>query len=130
MRDGRPLPGDRRPGSRARSADPEEEMFLRSRTRASGGALKAIRKIVLGVLLVLGSVAFAVSTGLCVLLYRHAHPPRIASQETPESLFTKYEDASFTSSDGVPLSGWWIAGREGLPALILCHDRGASRSSL
>jgi pimeloyl-ACP methyl ester carboxylesterase len=132
MRNVRPLPGDRRLGARGRlgNRDPDDDLYLAAPERRSGGALRGLRKIILGVLLVLGSVALAVSGVLGVLLYRHAHPPRIPSQETPESLFTKYEDASFTSSDGVPLSGWWIPGQEGLPALILCHDRGASRASL
>ncbi len=132
MRNSRPLPGERRLGARGRlgARDPDEDVYFAAPERRTGGALRAIRKIVLGVLLLIGSVVLVVSGVLGVLLYRHAHPPRLTSEETPESLFTRYEDASFTSSDGVSMSGWWIPGREKAPALILCHDRGASRASL
>src|SRR5262249_44281134 len=45
-------------------------------------------------------------------------------------LFTNYQDAAFTSPDGVSLTGWWLPGKEGVPAIILCHDLGSSRASL
>jgi pimeloyl-ACP methyl ester carboxylesterase len=67
---------------------------------------------------------------LGVLLYRHAHPGRAAASETPAELFTRYDDVSFTASDGVRVEGWWIAGKPGNPILVLCHDLAGSKASL
>ena len=75
-------------------------------------------------------VVLVISGVLRFCLYRHAHPGLAASTETPEALFTHYEDVAFTSSDGVALSGWLIPGKEGAPVVILCHDLGESKSSM
>jgi pimeloyl-ACP methyl ester carboxylesterase len=92
--------------------------------------LRGVRRIAGGLLLVVLTVVIVVSGGLFAMLYRHAHPPRVVSSETPSALFTRYEDAAFTSSDGVSLTGWWFPGKAGMPAIILCHDLGSSRSNL
>ncbi len=76
------------------------------------------------------AVVLLVAAFLGVTMYRYAHPPAAASQETPDRLFLAYKDVSFPSADGVPLSGWWIEGTGGLPVLVLCHDLGESRASL
>lgn len=45
---------------------------------------------------------------------------------TPEELGLKYEDISFTASDGVPLKGWYIPGTR-KEAVIMVHGHGADR---
>src|SRR6059036_3858004 len=107
-------------GSRIRS---------RSRSIAPAGSRRSARLAALrrGLLVagaaVLGLAAFLVGA-LLLLLYRQAHPPRAGGAETPGAVFTRYEDAPFSSVDRVPLAGWWIPGRAGAPVVILCHDLG------
>src|SRR6185436_19053748 len=57
-------------------------------------------------------------------------PERIAPGTTPASLLIDYEEVSFHSLDGVPLAGWFVAGKRGAPTLILVHDLGQDRSHL
>jgi len=62
---------------------------------------------------------------------RQTTPARVA--ETPidfESMTVHADDVEFDSADGVRLSGWWIDGEPGRPPVMLCHDFGASKSSL
>jgi len=42
----------------------------------------------------------------------------------------KMEPVRFRSSDGIDLAGWLIPGKPDLPAIVLCHDLGGSKSSL
>jgi pimeloyl-ACP methyl ester carboxylesterase len=77
-----------------------------------------------------GVVTFVSFGAIGFLMYKHSHPPRVAAAETPEALFTRYENVEFPSTDGIPLVGWWISGAPGSPVVILCHDLGESRSSL
>src|SRR5437870_5064646 len=95
-----------------------------------GGRVRALLKTLLGLLAVAVTGAALVGVFLGVLLYRHAHPPRISSTVTPASVFTRYEDVTVSSSDGVPLAAWWIAGKPGAPVVLLAHDLGDSRASL
>jgi pimeloyl-ACP methyl ester carboxylesterase len=117
------------PGGRYRSAD-EEVLLPEEGKTPSRHALRGARRIASGLLLVVLTVVVVVSSGLFVILYRYAHPPRVLSDQNPSALFTHYQDAAFVSPDGVSLTGWWLPGRDGLPAIILCHDLGSSRSSL
>lgn len=110
-----------------------EEGFTRPvarRPRSRSGAWMLVRRAALGGVACLALVILVAGGSLGLLLHRHAHPARELSSETPDALFTSYEDVSFTSSDGVPLSGWWIPGGQGLPVLILCHDLGRSKASM
>lgn len=94
------------------------------------GRFRLLRRWVLALLIVPAALVALSSGVMGLLVYRHAHPPRGASLETPSSVFTQYADAPFTASDGVPLAGWWIAGRDGAPVLILAHDLGESRAAM
>jgi pimeloyl-ACP methyl ester carboxylesterase len=115
------------PGGRHRDVD---ELILPDEPSSSGTVLLGVRRIAGGLLLVVLTVVVAVSGGLFAMLYRHAHPPRVVSEENPSALFTNYQDAAFTSPDGISLTGWWLPGKPGMPAIILCHDLGSSRASL
>jgi pimeloyl-ACP methyl ester carboxylesterase len=89
-----------------------------------------VGKGLFGVLICAGVAAVIITGTLGMFLYRHAHPQRAASVETPAELFTRFDDVRFRSSDGIIITGWWIPGREGNPILILCHDLGESKASL
>lgn len=72
-----------------------------------------------------------VVTGTFVQVYRAMHPPRDTGAGIDfESMKMRVQEVQFTASDGVSLSGWYLAGEPGRPTLILCHDRGSDRSSL
>lgn len=117
--------------SRRMLAELEDERVRPAvRPKPQTGTWRLVRRAGLGAAVFLGSVAVVVAAFLAVQLYRHAHPPRMVSPETPAGVFTHYEDVAFSSSDGVALSGWWIPGGQGLPVLVLCHDRGGSKASL
>jgi len=116
------------PGGRYRDVD--GEVRLPGDPRPFSPVLRAVRRIAGGLLLVVLTVVLVVSGVLFAMLHHHAHPPRVVSDENPSTLFTHYEDAAFTSPDGVSLTGWWLPGKAGMPAIILCHDRGSSRASL
>ncbi len=64
-------------------------------------------------------------------VFRAIHPARV--QEAPGELLSAVlpiEEVTFLSTDGVSLSGWLMRGREGRPAVILCHDLGGDRNSV
>ena len=118
-----PLPGGQAWG---RWADED----LRVQPPRKVGPLAVARRIVIGAALVVAAVALGGSMVLGVVLYRYAHPPRSQEAADPAALFLPFQDVQVPSSDGVPISAWWIRGGAGLPAVILGHDRGSSRSSL
>jgi pimeloyl-ACP methyl ester carboxylesterase len=117
------------PGGRYRDTNQTLTLPQEGRTRV-GTALRGIRRIAGGLLLVVLTVVILVSVGLYAVLYKHAHPPRVVSGDNPSTLFTHYQDAAFTSSDSLYLTGWWLPGQSGMPAIVLCHDLGSSRTSL
>src|SRR5438046_256353 len=76
-------------------------------------------------------VALAVPTACALaLIYSIAHPPRDKQAVDPADFLLTTEDVSFQSTDGVPLSGWFIRGKPGGTVILLCHDLGSSRASL
>jgi pimeloyl-ACP methyl ester carboxylesterase len=85
-----------------------------------------------------GSVYAALTAGVAILIvaavlrvHGTLHPPR-RSDAPPDTdaLHLDLEEVSFNSVDGVPLRGWHIPGDPGVPAILLCHDLGAARTSL
>ncbi len=78
--------------------------------------------------------AFAVGVGagaLGIRVHQVTRPTRHndAPQDLAQAL-VKMEPVRFRSSDGIELGGWLIPGKPELPAIVLCHDLGASKSSL
>ena len=111
-------------------------MHQLGRIQSRRGGLRARGlKIALVAVCALSAVTAVVAGGLGFLIYTRAHPARVHPTETPDALFTRYENATFIAPDGVSLSGWWIVGkaaasaRERAPVVILCHDLGESRAS-
>ena len=46
---------------------------------------------------------------------------------TPSALQLGFEEAAFTSSDGVPLKGWWVAAPQAKGTVVLVHGLNRSR---
>ena len=83
-------------------------------------------KIVLGLFV----VVLLFCGGAYALLWSVTHPARDKSGIDPADLMLRAEDVTIRATDGVLLSGWFIKGSPGAPAIILCHDLGGSRASL
>lgn len=62
----------------------------------------------------------AVGFGAAVLWFsrRWIMPPRVVFQPPAEE---HLQEARFRSTDGTPLTGWFLPGDPGRPALVLCH---------
>src|SRR6266850_1598490 len=50
--------------------------------------------------------------------------------KTPESVGLQVTNAEFTSSDGIPLRGWWSPGDSSMPVIIFVHGLNRSRLEL
>src|SRR6516162_3172128 len=46
---------------------------------------------------------------------------------TPEAVGLSVTDVAFTSSDGIPLKGWWNTGDSSMPVIIFVHGLNRSR---
>ncbi len=68
---------------------------------------------------------------LAIRVHQATHPPRRSDEKLDvAAMLVKVQSVRFQSSDGVSLAGWLISGRPDLPAIVLCHDLGGSKSSL
>jgi len=85
-----------------------------------------------GILLLTVVFVFAVIAGvLSIRVDRATRPDRVLEASTVlASTFAKFEEVHFPAADGVDLAGWKIPGKPGHPAIVLCHDFGASKASL
>ena len=80
-------------------------------------------------MVVVGAVVALGVLGLQV--YRVTHPPRWPDAAVNLGAeLAKAEDVTFAAGDGVRLAGWLLAGTQGKPAIVLCHDLGASKNTL
>ena len=85
----------------------------------------------LGLLLLVLLAVLAVPTaGAFALIYSITHPQRDKQVVDPSDFLLPAEEVTFSSTDGVPLSGWFVRGRPGGTVILLCHDLGSSRASL
>src|SRR3954467_11439831 len=48
----------------------------------------------------------------------------------PSSLGLQVTNVEFTSSDGIPLKGWWSSGNPSMPVIIFIHGLNRSRIEL
>ncbi len=71
-----------------------------------------------------------VGGGSIALIHAVTHPARSTTRLDPEDFILPAEEIEFDAADGVPLAGWFVRGRPGWPAILLCHDLGSSRSAL
>jgi pimeloyl-ACP methyl ester carboxylesterase len=86
----------------------------------------ALKKTLVVLVIVIGVPVAA----LLALIHAASQPAPDRSRQDLSEMLLKYEDASFTASDGVRLAAWFVFGRPGAPPILLCHDLGGSRSQL
>ncbi len=67
---------------------------------------------------------------LILLIHDVTHPSRPTTDLDPADLSVRVEEVEFEAADGITLSGWFVRGRPGWPAIVLCHDLGSSRRDL
>lgn len=80
--------------------------------------------------ILLGLVLFLLFTSLWGF-YISIKPSKIVSSVTPKDLGLEYEDVTFTTSDGVKLSGWWIpAETPEAKTIVLLHGYPADKGDI
>jgi pimeloyl-ACP methyl ester carboxylesterase len=73
-------------------------------------------------------VVLPVGASFLITNSRFRFPER--GPKTPESVGLSVDGAEFTSSDGIPLRGWWNPGDSAMPVIIFVHGLNRSRLEL
>jgi pimeloyl-ACP methyl ester carboxylesterase len=92
----------------------------------SAGAARGLTRLLIILIVVLAVPAI----GVIALIHAASQPVTDRAKADPSEVLLQTEDATFVSSDGVSLSGWFLRGKRGAPPIVLCHDLGGSRSQL
>ncbi len=93
--------------------------------------MKFLRTLPGAIVLVIAFAAAIAALAVGVRVWGCVHPIRIVEPPAvPAAALVRIDDVRFPASDGIDLAGWRIDGRPGMPAVILCHDLGASKASL
>lgn len=82
------------------------------------------RRVVRGVLFLVGLLAAFVLFITAVLARRMVRPPRLPLWATPADVGMPFEDVQFVAADGLSLSGWFIPAVVGAPpkgTIVLVH---------
>ena len=82
--------------------------------------------------MLVGVAAWVGLTGWTALRVHRVTSPERQVEALPdfESMQIRVTEVEFPSADGMTLRGWWMPGNEGLPPILLCHDRGSSKRSM
>lgn len=64
----------------------------------------------------------------CSALDRYMFVPKVEIHATPEKYRIAYQNIWFTSSDAVPLNGWFLPGAPGLPLVVFFHGNAGNLS--
>jgi len=80
-------------------------------------------------ILIIGGLVYA---GLALYLYffqaGYIYFPYRELEGTPEAVKLAYEDVSFTASDGVKLTGWYVPAEDARGTILFCHGNGGNIS--
>ncbi|MDP6659899.1 MAG: alpha/beta fold hydrolase [Candidatus Pacebacteria bacterium] len=86
-----------------------------------------IKTIIVGVTFFLVFISFASLWGFASSI----RPPKIISANTPKDLGLEYEDITFTTGDGIDLSGWFIPSKNTeAKTIILLHGYPADKGDI
>ncbi len=92
--------------------------------RSKGRFPKSLRTVFPAlVILIAGTGAI-----LGFLVFRVTHPSPVEEPVTPSQYLMPWSDVSWTTEGGEEMSGWWVAGTKGAPAIIVAPGYGMSRS--
>lgn len=94
--------------------------------------IRPTRRLKLAICLLTPLVFLSASTSVAtqVLTYLAVHPPRERLDKSPANLGLAYEEVTFTTSDSLQLSGWFVPSHQGRAAVILGHGFTRSRQEL
>jgi len=92
-------------------------------TRGARGWLR------LALALALGLAAAVLLLSLAIAVAATNVPPTALGEESPADRGLPFEDATFSMSDGVTLSGWYLPSQNGA-AVVLLHGSGSTRSAV
>jgi len=84
------------------------------------------RRVILGAAVLLVPAALLAFFGFIV--YQIKFPDPVPEDVGPSHYLLKFEEVAWTSPDGSEVTGWWIPGRAGAPAVVLAPGFGLSRS--
>jgi pimeloyl-ACP methyl ester carboxylesterase len=90
----------------------------------------AIRLLVAVVCLIALLLFVVLPVGASFLITNGTFRYRERGPKTPEAVGLSTTDVEFTSSDGVPLRGWWSSGDASMPVIIFVHGLNRSRLEL
>ena len=69
-------------------------------------------------------------TGAGFMVYKMTHPETALEALTPTNFLLAYSELRWKAPSGREISGWWMPGIRGAPAVILCHGYGSNRSEV
>lgn len=75
-------------------------------------------------------LAAAVLGVFVYLTYRLTHPAAVQEPVNPSHFLLPSKDVDWNSMDGVRIPGWWIAGSNGAPGVVLAPGYGMSRADV
>lgn len=81
------------------------------------------------VAIIAGLTAF-IFGGVTLVVWQSLHPARFPLMSTPADEGIAYEDVTFPSRDGFPLSGWWVPASSPRGTVILCHGYPSDRRDM
>jgi pimeloyl-ACP methyl ester carboxylesterase len=84
------------------------------------------------IVLIVGLVGTAIVVGLAAFRVEFAITPQRVPVATIDfqSMRLPVREIEFAAADGLELKGWLVRGRAGYPAIVLCHDWGATKEKL
>ena len=109
------------------------------RPMVTGGRGAVVRRVVWGVAYRLAVLPVILTIAWVAAVLAVTHPSRHQPATLPDQFSLLYENVSFTSADGVDLSGWYATSfnisdavssghwKKLRPAVVICHDYGAAR---
>lgn len=84
--------------------------------------------MILTVCLGLSAITALYLAGPWALAYWSTHPYRIRTPIRPPTDLGPYIDATFVTSDGVRLSGWYLSNPRAKAVVVVCHGHQANRT--
>ena len=87
------------------------------------------RRILYAIVIFLALAALYFAMG-AALTWASIRPKRWSQDKTPAQFSVAFSDISFTSRDGVPLSGWYVPVPHPRGVIVLCHGIDGSRGSM
>jgi len=97
----------------------------------TGWIVRWFRRLMISILLLAFIILFVVvPVGGSFIITNNRFRFRERGPTTPQEVGLRVEPAEFTSSDGIPVRGWWAAGDSSKPVIIFSHGLNRSRVEL